>query len=124
MKIQFDCVFYFVSDLDRSVRFYSDVLGLRLKSRDAVARFNVDGVLFELVPSLGEANRRNQETRACACKFKMWKKLSRNCAARVSQPLPRRRNRTGFWVRSLIPTATKSACGSMIADLPAEPGRP
>lgn len=51
MKIQFDCVFYFVSDLDRSVRFYIDVLGLRLQSRDAVARFDIDGVLFELVPS-------------------------------------------------------------------------
>lgn len=51
MKFKFDCIFYYVSDIDRSVRFYSDVLGLQLRSRDFVARFDVDGVLFELVPT-------------------------------------------------------------------------
>ena len=50
MTLNFDCVFYYVSDLDRSVSFYRDVLGLRLVSRDMVARFDVDGVLVELVP--------------------------------------------------------------------------
>jgi catechol 2,3-dioxygenase-like lactoylglutathione lyase family enzyme len=50
MRFNFDCVFYYVSDLDRAVRFYQDVLGLRLTSRDFVARFDADGVLFELVP--------------------------------------------------------------------------
>lgn len=48
---RFDCVFYPVSDLDRAVRFYTDVLGWPLQSRDTVARFRVDGVLFELVPT-------------------------------------------------------------------------
>lgn len=48
---RFDCIFYYVSDLDRAVRFYADVLGFRLFSRDVVARFQVDGVLFELVPT-------------------------------------------------------------------------
>ena len=48
---RFDCLFYYVSDLDRSIDFYSRVLGLRLESRDAVARFHIDGVLFELVPA-------------------------------------------------------------------------
>lgn len=51
MDLQFDCVFYYVSDLDAAVRFYRDVLGLSLLSRDAVARFDIDGVLFELVPT-------------------------------------------------------------------------
>src|SRR5271157_4491270 len=51
MTLNFDCVFYYVSDLDRSVSFYRDVLGLRLVSRDVVARFNVDGVPLELVPT-------------------------------------------------------------------------
>jgi catechol 2,3-dioxygenase-like lactoylglutathione lyase family enzyme len=37
--------------MERAIRFYSDVLGLRLTSRDLVARFDIDGVLFELVPS-------------------------------------------------------------------------
>ncbi|MEW6363656.1 MAG: VOC family protein [Acidobacteriota bacterium] len=48
---RFDCVFYYVSDLDRAIDFYSNVFGFRLSSRDAVARFYVDGVLFELVPT-------------------------------------------------------------------------
>jgi catechol 2,3-dioxygenase-like lactoylglutathione lyase family enzyme len=48
---RFDCVFYYVSDLDRSVAFYTGVLGFRLSTRDVVARFHVDGILFELVPT-------------------------------------------------------------------------
>jgi len=47
----FDCIFYYVSDLDRSITFYEEVLGLRLSSRDQVARFIIDGALFELVPT-------------------------------------------------------------------------
>jgi catechol 2,3-dioxygenase-like lactoylglutathione lyase family enzyme len=53
MKIKFDCVFYYVRNLDAAIRFYEDTLGMQLISRDAVARFDVDGVLLELVP-LGE----------------------------------------------------------------------
>jgi len=49
--LRFDCVFYYVSDLDRAIAFYSSVLGFHLSSRDAVARFVVDGVLVELVPT-------------------------------------------------------------------------
>lgn len=48
---RFDCVFYYVTDLDRAILFYTTVLELRLFSRDTVARFRVDGVLFELVPT-------------------------------------------------------------------------
>lgn len=48
---RFDCVFYYVSDLDAAVRFYTSLLGFNLTSRDVVARFDVDGVLFELVPT-------------------------------------------------------------------------
>jgi len=51
MTLTFDCVYYYVSDLDRSVLFYRDVLGFELISRDVVARFNVDGVRLELVPT-------------------------------------------------------------------------
>ena len=51
MKLHFDAVFYYVSDLDRAIHFYADVLGLKLRSCDFVARFDVDGVLFELVPA-------------------------------------------------------------------------
>ena len=46
-----DCVFYYVSDLDRAIHFYTIVLGFALDSRDDVARFRIDGLLFELVPT-------------------------------------------------------------------------
>jgi catechol 2,3-dioxygenase-like lactoylglutathione lyase family enzyme len=51
MRFRFDCVFYYVSDLERSIRFYGDTLGFKLVSRDMVARFDIDGVRFEIVPS-------------------------------------------------------------------------
>ena len=51
LKLTFDAVYYYVTDIEKSVAFYQDVLGLRLTSRDYVARFHIDGVLFELVPN-------------------------------------------------------------------------
>ena len=52
LKLTFDAVYYHVTDMARSIAFYRDVLGFRLKSRDYVARFDLGGVLFELVPNL------------------------------------------------------------------------
>jgi len=37
--------------MERAFRFYRDALGFRLVSRDVVTRFDVDGVLFEIVPA-------------------------------------------------------------------------
>jgi len=37
--------------MERAIAFYRDTLGLRLTSRDYVTRFDIDGVLFELVPN-------------------------------------------------------------------------
>jgi catechol 2,3-dioxygenase-like lactoylglutathione lyase family enzyme len=51
MQLAFDCVFYYVRDLEAAVRFYSNVLGLSLITKDAIARYDVDGVLFELIPA-------------------------------------------------------------------------
>jgi len=51
VEYRFDCVFYYVRDLDGAIQFYERVLGLPLVSRDVVARFRVDGVLVELVPT-------------------------------------------------------------------------
>ncbi|MDR3749299.1 MAG: VOC family protein [Acidobacteriota bacterium] len=51
MKLKFDCVFYYVSDIERAIRFYTDVLGFKVASRDFVARFEIDGVLVEIVPT-------------------------------------------------------------------------
>ena len=50
-KFSFDAVYYHVRNMDKAIAFYRDVLGFPLKSRDYVARFAVDGVLFELVPA-------------------------------------------------------------------------
>ena len=51
MTFQFDSVFYYVSDLERAVSFYNNILGLKLKSQGPVASFDVDGFLLELVPT-------------------------------------------------------------------------
>ncbi len=51
LKLTFDAVYYHVNDMEKSIYFYRDTLGFRLTSRDYVARFDVDGVLFELVPN-------------------------------------------------------------------------
>jgi len=50
-KFRFDAVYYHVKDMERAIEFYRHVLGFPLKSRDYVSRFDVDGVLFELVPA-------------------------------------------------------------------------
>jgi predicted enzyme related to lactoylglutathione lyase len=50
-NFSFDAVYYHVRNMDKAIDFYRDVLGFPLKSRDYVARFEVDGVLFELVPA-------------------------------------------------------------------------
>jgi predicted enzyme related to lactoylglutathione lyase len=51
LKFTFDAVYYHVTDMDRAIAFYRDILGFRLTSRDYVTRFHIDGVLFELVPN-------------------------------------------------------------------------
>ena len=58
MEFHFDCVFYYVSDLDAAIAFYRDILHFRLISRDEVARFHVDAVSFELVPMATQGNLR------------------------------------------------------------------
>jgi catechol 2,3-dioxygenase-like lactoylglutathione lyase family enzyme len=58
MEFHFDCVFYYVSDMEAAIRFYRDVLNFRLVSHDMVARFDIDGVLFELVPAGARDNLR------------------------------------------------------------------
>jgi len=51
LKLTFDAVYYHVANMEKSVAFYRDVLGFHLTSRDYVARFDIGGVLFELVPN-------------------------------------------------------------------------
>ena len=50
LKLSFDAVFYYVSDIEESIAFYRDTLGLPMVSHDYVVRFDLDGVLIELVP--------------------------------------------------------------------------
>jgi catechol 2,3-dioxygenase-like lactoylglutathione lyase family enzyme len=55
LKLSFDAVFYYVKDLPAAITFYRDTLGLPLVSEDFVARFDLDGVLIELVPASPES---------------------------------------------------------------------
>lgn len=55
MEFKFDAVFYYVSDLQRAIAFYTGVLGMKLVSQDTVARFDIGGVLFELVPAFDKS---------------------------------------------------------------------
>ena len=50
LNLSFDAIFYYVTDMDAAIVFYRNTLGLPLVSHDYVARFDIDGVLFELVP--------------------------------------------------------------------------
>jgi len=50
LKLSFDTVFYYVTDMDDSIAFYRETLGLPLVSHEYVACFDLDGVLIELVP--------------------------------------------------------------------------
>lgn len=50
LSLSFDAVFYYVTHMEESIVFYRDTLGLPLISHEYVARFDLDGVLFELVP--------------------------------------------------------------------------
>ena len=64
MKFKFDCLYYYVSELDASVAFYQDILGFQVVSRETIATFDIDGVRLELIPTknkenlLGEGNAR------------------------------------------------------------------
>jgi catechol 2,3-dioxygenase-like lactoylglutathione lyase family enzyme len=65
-RLSFDAVFYYVTDMERAIAFYRDTLGLELISRDFVARFDLDGVLIELVPApAGTAFPGNGNARLC-----------------------------------------------------------
>lgn len=50
LKLSFDAIFFYVTNVQESIAFYRDTLGLPMVSHDYVARFDVDGVLVELVP--------------------------------------------------------------------------
>ncbi len=50
-QFSFDAIYYHVHNMGKAIAFYRDVLGFPLMSRDYVARFDADGVLFELVPA-------------------------------------------------------------------------
>ena len=66
LKLSFDAVFYYVTDLEESIAFYRDTLGLPLISNDYVARFHLDGALVELVRRPpGSVVRGNGNARLC-----------------------------------------------------------
>lgn len=50
LELSFDAIFYYVTNIEESIAFYRDTLGIPMVSHDYVARFELDGVLVELVP--------------------------------------------------------------------------
>ena len=50
LRLSFDTIFYYVTDMESAIVFYRDTLGLPLVSHEYVARFDLDGVLIKLVP--------------------------------------------------------------------------
>jgi len=66
LKLSLDAVFYYVNNMEASINFYRNMLGLPLVSDDYVARFDLDGVLIELVPAPeGSAVPGNGNARLC-----------------------------------------------------------
>src|SRR5271157_5896612 len=65
-NLAFNGVFYCVGDIETSIAFYRDTLGLPMISHDSVARFDLDGVLIELVRvPPGSVVRGNGNARLC-----------------------------------------------------------
>jgi len=79
MKCHFDCVFYYVTDMNRAISFYSDILGLKLTSRDVVARFDIDGVLFEIVPALNHNKLQGNGNARLCLKVEKYMNLWKSC---------------------------------------------
>jgi len=50
LRLSFDTIFYYVTDMEAAIAFYRDTLGLPLVAQEYVAQFDLDGVLIELVP--------------------------------------------------------------------------
>ena len=113
MKLKFDCIFYYVSDLDRSIRFYTNVLGFKLSSRDFVARFFVMECCSKLCPGPTRRPLRAMEMRDFAWKWMIWLKC---CANYSSGELPSKRPGPSTAERSLrstTPIETKSVSGNI-----------
>jgi catechol 2,3-dioxygenase-like lactoylglutathione lyase family enzyme len=78
LKLSFDTVFYYVTDMEASIAFYRDILGLPLVSLDYVARFDLDGVLIELVRRPpGSVVRGSGNARLCFCVANLPETLER-----------------------------------------------
>jgi catechol 2,3-dioxygenase-like lactoylglutathione lyase family enzyme len=108
VNLQFDCVFYYVSDLEAAVRFYTGVLDLKLASKDAVARFDLGGALFELV--LGKVGGKGNAP-LCLRVEDIEVARSELAGRGFRCPLPRTRE-TGKWRFSGTLTEMRSRCGS------------
>jgi catechol 2,3-dioxygenase-like lactoylglutathione lyase family enzyme len=50
LKLSFDTVFSYATDMEAAIAFYRDTLGLPLVSHEYIAQFDLDGVLIEMVP--------------------------------------------------------------------------
>jgi catechol 2,3-dioxygenase-like lactoylglutathione lyase family enzyme len=115
MKLRFDAIYYRVSDLDRAICFYRDVLGLQLVRRDVVACFELDGVTVELVPDETVPDPRAGGNARLCFRVEDIRAARAELAEKIFARVQWKRKATACSRRSVIPTATNSSCGS-IAD--------
>jgi len=95
LKLSFDAIFYYVRNMEESTAFYRDVLGLPVASRDYVTRFDLDGVLFELVPCPpGSAVPGGGNARLCFGVSNLEETLKELCARGV-EPSPVKHEKGG-----------------------------
>jgi len=96
MLYHFDCIFYYVSEMERAIRFYRDVLGFKFVSRDVVARFEIDGILFELVPATERAKLRGSGNARLALRVDDIEQALEELRARGVQASPAQHKGTGI----------------------------
>ena len=71
LKLSFDTVFYYVNDMNRSISFYGETLGLPMLSRDFVARFDINGCCLNWCPPATNRQFQEQGTPDCVSRFRI-----------------------------------------------------
>ena len=113
LNLTFDAVYYHVRDIERSIAFYRDILGFHFTSRDYVARFDLGGVLFELVPNPPDNSLPGTGNARLSLGVTDIQQATRELQARGVATTPVKEEPEGCCRTSKTPTATNFAFGSM-----------
>ena len=114
VKFSFDAIYYHVRNMETAIAFYRDVLGFPLKSRDYVARFEVDGVLFELVPAPEGQSVSGPGNARLSLGVKNIQAAIDYLASKGVNATPRSRKSEARFLCSTIPTATNFVSGKAL----------